>query len=288
VAKLKVSTEEAGRRLGEVAIAGEELIQNTADPKTERDSKPWMEARDRWIKRAAAAIGSVYEEDSRVQDFATSVTPVGGFRSTDSATAAVSTADELTAGAAWVREGVNALQSLLETLPYDEEPFPTQPQHPSDQGAATVAPQGPIFLVHGHSDVTVHHVVRVLREATGRAVTVLREMPSGGRVVLEKFEEHAASAAYAVVLLTADDEGHAKTDSDSKPRARQNVVFELGFFFAQLGRKRVAVLRDPEVEKPSDLDGLVYIEIDPNEAWKHKLIKELKAVGIEVDFSKIP
>jgi predicted nucleotide-binding protein len=136
--------------------------------------------------------------------------------------------------------------------------------------------------------VTVHHVVRVLREATGRAVTVLREMASGGRVILEKFEGHAASAAYAVVLLTADDEGHAKTDSDSKPRARQNVVFELGFFFAQLGRERVAVLRDPEVEKPSDLDGLVYIEIDPNGAWKHKLIKELEAVGIEVDYSKIP
>jgi predicted nucleotide-binding protein len=117
---------------------------------------------------------------------------------------------------------------------------------------------------------------------------VLHEQANAGRTILEKFEQHAASAAYAVVLLTADDEGGPVSATGRRPRGRQNVIFELGFFFGKLGRQRVAVLLDQDVERPSDIDGLVYISLDSAGAWKQSLARELRAVNIEVDYSRIP
>ena len=66
------------------------------------------------------------------------------------------------------------------------------------------------------------------------------------------------------------------------------MIFELGFFFGKLGRRRVAVLLHPDVERPSDLEGLVYIPMDRGGAWKHALAKELEAVGIDVNYARIP
>jgi hypothetical protein len=150
-----------------------------------------------------------------------------------------------------------------------------------------LAGDGSIFVVHGHDHAALHETVRVLERATGRDVVVLHEQANAGRTILEKFEEHAAQASYAVILATGDDEGGSRTGT-AKPRARQNVVFELGFFFGCLGRNRVAVLLESGVEKPSDIDGLVYIGIDPGGAWKHQLARELAAAGIPVDYGRIP
>ena len=88
------------------------------------------------------------------------------------------------------------------------------------------------------------------------------------------FEQHAAEAGFAVILLTGDDVG-GPSDTELQPRARQNVVFEMGFFYGLLGRDYVAVLYERGVEKPSDIDGLVYIELDPAGAWKTALLQEL-------------
>ena len=147
---------------------------------------------------------------------------------------------------------------------------------------------GPIFVVHGHAHAVLHETVRVLERGTGREVTVLHEQANAGRTILEKFEDHATASAFAVVLLTADDEGGIRTSGDTHLRGRQNVIFELGFFFGKLGRQRVAVLLEESVEKPSDVDGLVYITLDKGGAWKYTLARELEAAGISVDRSRIP
>lgn len=169
-------------------------------------------------------------------------------------------------------------------------PGDTQAEQPRDD-LPTVRADGPIFVVHGHAVDRLHELVRILERTTGRDVTVLHEQANGGRTILEKFEHHAADASYAVVLLTADDLGGAMSSSTpvaSRRRGRQNVIFELGFFFGKLGRERVAVLLDPAIEKPSDIDGLVYIELDTGGAWKNRLARELDNVGVPVDFSRIP
>lgn len=96
---------------------------------------------------------------------------------------------------------------------------------------------------------------------------------------MEKFEAHGGAASYAVVLLTPDDVG-GPTGGTSQPRARQNVVFELGYFFGKLGRDRVAVLNQ-SVEKPSDVQGIVYIAY-PDPAWQYKLAQELREAGFHI------
>jgi predicted nucleotide-binding protein len=145
-----------------------------------------------------------------------------------------------------------------------------------------------IFVVHGHAKAELYETVRVLERATGLDVVVLHEQANAGRTILEKFEYHAGISSFAVVLLTADDVGRASSGTDLKPRGRQNVIFELGFFFGKLGRNRVVVLLSEGVEEPSDINGLVYIKLDGSGAWKQALARELQSAEISVDYSRIP
>jgi predicted nucleotide-binding protein len=127
-----------------------------------------------------------------------------------------------------------------------------------------------------------------LLESLGLKVTILHEQANGGRTVIEKFEAHAEDAAFAVVLLTPDDEGYlASKPEENKPRARQNVILELGFFLGALGRTNVCALHKGNVELPSDINGVLYVPLDEGEAWKFRLAKELRAAGIDVDMNKI-
>jgi len=159
---------------------------------------------------------------------------------------------------------------------------------PSPSPEPAPIPDGPIFVVHGHDAGRLHETVRVLKEGTGRKVIVLHEQANAGRTILEKFEDHAGHVSFAVVLVTGDDEGGVRYSDNRSLRGRQNVIFELGFFFGKLGRTRVAVLLESKVEKPSDIDGLVYIALDKAGAWKYALAKELEAAGIPVERSQIP
>jgi len=60
-----------------------------------------------------------------------------------------------------------------------------------------------------------------------------------------------------------------------QPRARQNVIFELGFFFGLRGRDNVCVLYERGVELPSDVQGLMYKPLDEAASWKDELEREL-------------
>jgi len=95
-------------------------------------------------------------------------------------------------------------------------------------------------------------------------------------------------------LLTPDDLGSTVSKGDKnrpklplKKRARQNVVFELGYFIAKLGRERVRALYTEGVKLPSDYKGVLYTEFDSTGAWKLELAREIKAVGIELDLNKL-
>ena len=114
---------------------------------------------------------------------------------------------------------------------------------------------------------------------------ILAEQASRGRTIIEKFEAHQVS--FAVALLTPDDAGSLAIErTDSRPRARQNVIFELGFFIGRLGRERVRALTKGEVEIPSDYSGVEYIPLDVGGGWKLHLVRELKAAGFDVDANR--
>lgn len=149
----------------------------------------------------------------------------------------------------------------------------------SDQANARV------FVVHGHDNSRMQALARFL-ERLGLEAIILHEQPSRGLTILEKLESHG-NAAFAVILLTPDDVGSTVKDRDNlQPRARQNVVLELGYFIAKLGRRRTCALVVQGVEVPSDYSGVVYIPIDDAEAWKFHLARELKAAGLPVDINK--
>lgn len=148
-----------------------------------------------------------------------------------------------------------------------------------------------IFVVHGHDEAAREAVVGFMKEL-GLAPITLREEPNEGQTIIEKLEQHRGSG-YAVVLLTPDDRGgSADSGVDQlKPRARQNVVFELGFFVGALGRGRVCTLHKPRVENPiefpSDVSGVVYIPMDDEHGWKIPLASELHRARFEVDLNKL-
>ena len=109
--------------------------------------------------------------------------------------------------------------------------------------------------------------------------------PNNGRVLIEKFEQTAAAVGYAIVLLTGDDVGRPAATATDRPRARQNVVFEMGFFVGAFGRPRVAVLVEEGVERPSDIEGLVDITLDAAGAWKTKVATELDSAGLSINWA---
>lgn len=143
-----------------------------------------------------------------------------------------------------------------------------------------------IFIVHGHDEGALNGLARFL-EKLKLEVIILKEQPNQGRTIIEKYEDSAAEVGFAVVLLTPDDVGSAVSAEGHNQRARQNVIFELGYFAGKLGRGRVCLLRKGNVEIPSDLFGVVYTEMDPAEGWKQALVKELKAAKIEFDANRM-
>lgn len=142
-----------------------------------------------------------------------------------------------------------------------------------------------VFVVHGRDTAARESVARFLEKLELNAV-VLHEQPNKGQTVIEKFEAHS-DVGFAVVLLTPDDVGGLASGDALSPRARQNVILELGYFIGKLGRARVCALYKEGVEIPSDIHGIVYVPLDDAAAWRLKLAHEIRAAGIAIDLNKI-
>lgn len=141
-----------------------------------------------------------------------------------------------------------------------------------------------VFVVHGHDEGARESVARFL-EKMGFEAIILHEQANQGRTVIEKVEAHG-DVGFAVVLLTPDDEGCEK-GKPLEPRARQNVLLELGYFIGRLGRNRVCALKRGEIEIPSDFAGMVWTQMDNSNGWKFSLANELKAAGHILDLNKV-
>lgn len=161
---------------------------------------------------------------------------------------------------------------------------------PANSSATSVvaapSPTKKIFVVHGHDNEAKQTVARFLEHLKLEPI-VLHEQASEGRTVIEKFEVYA-DVGFAVVLLTPDDVGAVASEpANLKPRARQNVVLELGYFLAKLKRNRVCALYKKGVEIPSDYQGVLYVELDSAGGWTLKLAQELAAAAIPIDLEAL-
>ena len=143
------------------------------------------------------------------------------------------------------------------------------------------------FIVHGHDEKTKLEVKNYLQNRLLLPEPIiLHEQPNLGRILIEKFEDLAERADLAFIVLTPDDPSADPSSSDSeKRRARQNVIFEMGFFLGMLGRRsgKVFLLYKGPLELPSDLSGVVYIDIRNGvEAAGEKIRLEIEALKLAV------
>ena len=140
-----------------------------------------------------------------------------------------------------------------------------------------------VFVIHGR-DLGARDTVARLLEDLDLEVIIMQEQPDEGRTVIEKFEQYA-KADFAVALFTPDDLG-SPIDGELQPRARQNVIFEFGYFIGRFGRDRVRALVKGNPEIPSDYSGVMYIKLDESGAWRMTLIRELKSAGFDIDANR--
>jgi predicted nucleotide-binding protein len=189
-----------------------------------------------------------------------------------------------------VRENISHSAAILnQAIRFLEDEIVDQEQRepaPSTRAPSLVASGRKVFVVHGHDDGARLAVARFL-EQLGLEAIILSEQPDQGRTIIEKFEEYAADVGFAVVLLTPDDLGGVAAAPATGSRARQNVIFELGYFAGKLGRGRACLMRKGVVEIPSDLHGVIYTDIDAADGWKLKLVKELKAAKLDFDANRM-
>lgn len=142
-----------------------------------------------------------------------------------------------------------------------------------------------VFIVHGHDNETKESVARAL-QTLGLNAIILNEKSNQGKTIIEKLE-HYGDVGYAVVLLTPCDIGKAQGETEFMPRARQNVIAELGYFIGRLGRNRVSIIHRADTEIPSDFKGLGYISYNNDGSWKFLLTRELKTAGYNIDANKL-
>lgn len=147
-----------------------------------------------------------------------------------------------------------------------------------------------VFVVYGHDGQARTELEAMLRR-WGLQPQILDQLATGGQTIIEKLESSIKDVSFAVVLATPDDEGHRAGHPDEQSyRARQNVVLELGMMLTKLGRDRVAILMQGQVEmeRPSDIQGLIYIPFkdDVKEAAL-QLAKEINSQGIHIDLNKV-
>jgi predicted nucleotide-binding protein len=176
-----------------------------------------------------------------------------------------------------VQDRISWLSRLMLLIQSDQTQVKSDSMHPS----------GRVFIVHGHNDGVRETIARFIGKLQLTPI-ILREQPNQGKTIIEKFLDYS-DVSFAIVLLTGDDRGGTKNDhfEDQKLRARQNVIFELGFFIGKLGREKVCALYEEGVEIPSDYQGVLFVPIDKSETWKYQLAKEMKAAHLPIDMNLI-
>lgn len=227
-----------------------------------------MHVIEAWAVRAEAALIDIFtKSDSRVERFQKTMNE-GGWNQINRRNIALRLRGVVEAASRDASDGSGPIARSL------TDPAQTVPSAESRR----------IFLVHGQDEAAKESVARFVTQL-GLEPVILHEQTNRGQTIIEKFEEHS-NVAFAVILLTPDDVGYlAAKPRQTKPRARQNVVFEFGYFVAKLGRGRVCVLHKGEVEFPSDTSGVVYVRLEAD--WRIHLAKEMKAAGIQVDLNLV-
>lgn len=151
-----------------------------------------------------------------------------------------------------------------------------------------------IFIVHGHDHVAKEQLELILHKLGLVEQFILQNTGGSGLTIIEELEKeigkNQTGMRFGIVLLTPDDIGYAKEDGEDnkQPRARQNVVLEMGMLLSSLGRQNVAILQKQHLEQPSDAAGILYLHF--NEHVKEtvpRLAQRLQQSGFNISPNQI-
>ncbi|MGK7378343.1 TIR domain-containing protein [Planococcus sp. 1R117A] len=180
---------------------------------------------------------------------------------------------------------LSILNGALKEIELDEEFSSTTPTLPTNTEITEPIKSKKVFIVHGHDDGLKNEVARFV-EKLGLEAVILHEKANAGNTIIEKIEKNS-DVGFAIILYTPCDEGKSKLSEKLNSRARQNVVFEHGFFIAKLGRSNVVALHKGEdLELPNDISGVVYVKYE-NGAWKTQIADEMEASGYEINYKLV-
>lgn len=147
-----------------------------------------------------------------------------------------------------------------------------------------------IFIVHGH-DTAARDQLELILMRLGLQPFILQNSEAGSKTIVEALEVNIyKESALGIILMTPDDYGYSKnqTEADRQPRARQNVILEMGMVMASLGRERMLILKKGALELPSDAAGILYHEFNDHvKETVPKLVQRLQQLGFEIDTNKI-
>lgn len=276
--ELLVSRENAKQRISEQIGRGQSILEKVRYVLNEPLLRTAKQEEEKWRAYNCDLLSSLFStnaisEEFKVADFY----PIAFFGD-------YSIQDEGRDFKLGIEKGITYLDSLIERLEFFKEKEDVAKSNIPNP--TTMLPHSnKVFLVHGQDDGAKEMVARVIEKLNLEAV-ILHEQVNSGDTIIEKFEKNANVCSYAIVLLTPDDIGYPKNKTElASPRARQNVVFELGYFFAKLGRNRVCAILKENVEIPSDISGVVYVHL--RDEWKFTLAKELKYAGFDVNVNAL-
>jgi predicted nucleotide-binding protein len=159
------------------------------------------------------------------------------------------------------------------------QPMQAPVQQPTQTPVRQTDLRQKVFIVHGHDDVLRLKVENFIQKL-GLNPIVLMDQASAGNTIIEKIHEYG-DVDYAIILYTPCDEARNIGTSELRGRARQNVVFEHGYFIGRLGRRKVAAMVEPSVEIQNDIKGVVYIGTETD--WQTQLIREFKKAALKFD-----
>jgi len=142
-----------------------------------------------------------------------------------------------------------------------------------------------VFIVHGHDEAIEVKASQLIKDL-GLEPVILHEESDKGQTIIEKLER-CTDVGFGIILYTPCDHGGEMGSDSMMPRARQNVVFEHGMLIGKLGRGRVCALLKGDIEKPSDISGIIYKTIDDKGMWRIEVAKELDEAGYDVDMNKL-
>jgi predicted nucleotide-binding protein len=149
-----------------------------------------------------------------------------------------------------------------------------------------------VFVVHGHDEAAREQLELVLHKL-GLEPFVLANTGGGGLTLIEALEREITgptAVRFGIVLMTPDDMGYARTakPEQAEPRARQNVVLEMGMMISAVGRPRVAILKKGHVEVPSDAQGIIYIPFNDHvKETLPRLVDRLREAGFDLDIGAV-